>query len=116
VVLGQGHAPSSTLSALRNCCLPAQGLSDGGWASLPVPAAAEAWRARAAWLHSAEVAATGSSSLPNLSCEHLLASLDRWLGPHLSGLRSKGQLQKLPWLDVFKGQVSGEADLVAWCG
>lgn len=82
-----------------------QALAAGGYSSLPVPAAAEAWRARAAWLHAAEVAATGSSSIPDLSPQGLMARLEAWLGPHLAGIRSKAQLQKLPWLAIFKGQV-----------
>lgn len=83
-----------------------QGLSAGGWAALPIPAAAEAWRQRAAWLQQAEVAAAGSSKLPDLSSRALLDSLERWLGPHLAGVRGAGQMQKLPWKDIFKGQVS----------
>jgi ATP-dependent helicase HrpB len=82
-----------------------QALANGGYSSLPVPAAAEAWRSRAAWLHAAEVEATGSSSVPDLSAAALMGSLAGWLLPHLAGVRSRGQLQKLPWLDIFKGQV-----------
>lgn len=84
-----------------------QGLSAGGWAALPIPAAAEAWRQRAAWLQQAEVAAAGSSELPDLSSRALLDSLECWLGPHLAGVRGVGQMQKLPWKDILKGQVSG---------
>lgn len=97
------------------CAAPTttQGLSGGGWSSLPIPAAAEAWRQRAAWLHQAEVAAgsasgsssSSSSSLPDLSTQHLLATLDKWLAPHLAGVRTASQLQKLPWKDILKGQV-----------
>jgi ATP-dependent helicase HrpB len=78
-------------------------LRGGGWPSLPIPAAAEAWRARAAWLHAAELAACGSSSLPDLSSSQLLATLDAWLAPHLPGVRTKAQLQRLPWADVLGG-------------
>ncbi|KAF6265234.1 ATP-dependent helicase HrpB [Scenedesmus sp. NREL 46B-D3] len=80
-------------------------LATGGYSSLPVPAAAEAWRARAAWLHAAETAATGSSSVPDLSAAALMGDLGSWLLPHLAGCRSRAQLQKLPWLDIFKGQM-----------
>jgi hypothetical protein len=95
------------LQQLLSCLLASwQALSAGGWAALPVPAAAEAWRQRAAWLQQAEVSAAGSSELPDLSTKALLDSLGSWLGPHLAGVRSAGQLQKLPWKDIFKGQVS----------
>jgi hypothetical protein len=83
----------------------AQGLSSGGWPALPIPAAAESWRQRAAWLHAAEVAATGSSTLPDLSTHALLENLEKWLGPHLAGVRNSNQLQKLPWKDILKNQV-----------
>lgn len=82
-----------------------QGLSDGGYASLPVSAAADAWRARAAWLHDAELAASGSSQVPDMSTAALMSDLNSWLGPHLAGVRSKAQLQKLPWLDIFRNTV-----------
>jgi ATP-dependent helicase HrpB len=86
-------------------CRVLQALANSGYSSLPVPAAAEAWRSRAAWLHAAEVAATGSSSVPDLSAAALMASVEAWLLPHLAGVRSRAQLQKLPWLDIFKSQV-----------
>jgi hypothetical protein len=35
-----------------------------------------------------------------------MATLQQWLAPHLAGARSRTQLQKLPWLDIFKSQVS----------
>jgi hypothetical protein len=82
-----------------------QALANSGYSSLPVPAAAEAWRSRAAWLHAAEVAATGSSTVPDLSAAALVGTLGSWLRPHLAGVRSRAQLQKLPWLDLFRGQV-----------
>jgi hypothetical protein len=88
--------------------LLSQGLSTSGWASLPIPAAAEAWRQRASWLQQAEASATGSSSLPDLSSKALMDNLSTWLGPHLAGVRNAGQLQKLPWKDILKGQVCGE--------
>lgn len=96
-------------AALHMCsspCHAAQGLKGSGWASLPIPAAADAWRKRAAWLYAAEVAATGSSSLPDLRPEQLMSQLDKWLGPHLAGVRIKGQLQQLPWGNIIKSQVS----------
>uniref|UniRef100_A0A383V6U4 ATP-dependent helicase HrpB n=1 Tax=Tetradesmus obliquus TaxID=3088 RepID=A0A383V6U4_TETOB len=84
-------------------------LASGGYSSLPVPAAAEAWRSRAAWLHAAEVAATGSSSVPDLSAAALMGRLEHWLLPHLAGVRSRGQLQQLRWMDIFKGQMDWAA-------
>eukprot|EP00878_Enallax_costatus_P035669 GHUV01039859.1.p1 GENE.GHUV01039859.1~~GHUV01039859.1.p1 ORF type:complete len:184 (+),score=69.14 GHUV01039859.1:153-704(+) len=77
----------------------------GGYSSLGVPAAAEAWRSRAAWLHDAELAATGSSCVPDMSAAALMRSLNSWLRPHLSGVRNKAHLLKLPWLDIFKGMM-----------
>jgi ATP-dependent helicase HrpB len=82
-----------------------QALADSGWASLPVPPGAEAWRHRAAWLRAAEAAAGGGSALPNLSEAALLASLPKWLGPYAAGVRSRAQLAKLDWAGIFRGMV-----------
>lgn len=62
---------------------PQQALKDGGWASLPIPLAVEAWRHRAAWLRAVEVEAAGSSALPDLSEAALLTRLPEWLGGYL---------------------------------
>lgn len=43
--------------------------------------------------------------MPDLSSQALMSSLPKWLGPHLAGVRGSGQLQKLPWKDIIKGQV-----------
>lgn len=98
-----GRHPTIRGASCCACCL--QGLTSTGWSSLPIPAAAEAWRQRASWLQQAEASATGSSSLPDLSSRALMDGLSKWLGPHLGSVRTAGQLQKLPWKDILKGQV-----------
>jgi ATP-dependent helicase HrpB len=65
----------------------------------------ESWRQRVAWLHAAELTKTGSSDLPDLSATALMGSLTEWLQPHLGGVRSKTQLQKLDWNGIFRGMV-----------
>jgi ATP-dependent helicase HrpB len=82
-----------------------QALQDGGWASLPIPPAVEAWRHRAAWLRAAEVAALGASALPDLSEGALLGSLHAWLAPYAAGVRGRAALSKLDWGAVIRGLV-----------
>ncbi|KAI8469773.1 MAG: ATP-dependent helicase C-terminal-domain-containing protein [Monoraphidium minutum] len=83
-------------------------LQDGGWASLPIPPAAEAWRHRAAWLRAAEAAAAGGSALPDLSEAALLAALPAWLGPYAPGVRGRAQLAKLDWGGILRGLMTWE--------
>ncbi|KIY98238.1 ATP-dependent helicase HrpB [Monoraphidium neglectum] len=83
-------------------------LQDGGWASLPIPPAVEAWRHRAAWLRAAEVAALGASALPDLSEGALLGSLHAWLAPYAAGVRGRAALSKLDWGAVIRGLMTWE--------
>lgn len=92
----------------------------------------EAWRQRVVWLRTqavkaAAAAAAASStaaaaggkgsggggggvgaqqqqlaSLPDLSDAGLLAASGRWLAPHLRGVRSKGDMLKLPWGSIIR--------------
>lgn len=57
------------------------------------------------WLRSAQIAACGESELPDLSTSTLMATLDSWLTPHAAGIRSRAQLQRLPWKDILQNQV-----------
>jgi hypothetical protein len=46
-----------------------------------------------------------------------LDNLEKWLGPHLTGVRNSSQLQKLPWKDMLKNMVSvrGVKHKRTWC-
>jgi hypothetical protein len=103
----QPRQRTETRPARPKPALSGKALFEGGWASLPVPAAAEAWRHRAAWLRAAEVAAAGASRLPDLSEAALLASLPQWLGPYAAGARGRAQLARLDWAAIFRGMVRG---------
>ncbi|GMK36948.1 hypothetical protein PCCS19_00010 [Paenibacillus sp. CCS19] len=46
------------------------------------------------------------TELPDLSEEALLASLEDWLGPHVSGIRSRDGLQKLNMMHVLEAMLS----------
>jgi len=76
------------------------GVASTGLAALPWTRAAEQWRGRVRFLrrHAGE-------EWPDLSDEALLETLDEWLGPHVYGMKSKGDLQKLKLLDVLESML-----------
>jgi ATP-dependent helicase HrpB len=68
----------------------AEGVRDLGLAALPWEGAAASLRARVLWL-----AGRGAADLPDWSDEGLLATLEDWLGPWLSGLRRAEDLSRI---------------------
>ncbi|EFM12489.1 Helicase ATP-dependent domain protein, partial [Paenibacillus curdlanolyticus YK9] len=46
------------------------------------------------------------AELPDLSEETLVATLEHWLGPHVSGIRSRDGLQKLSMMHVLEAMLS----------
>lgn len=79
----------------------AEGLLDGlrqtGLHVLPWDKAAEQFRARVLFLRRAE-----GDAWPDLSDAGLLATLDDWLMPYLSGLSKLSQMKKVPLLEALK--------------
>ena len=76
----------------------ARAMADGvralGLAALPWSKAAQALRARVLWLRGRDPVG-GGDALPDWSDDGLLATLDDWLTPHLSGMRRAEDLARL---------------------
>lgn len=85
----------------------AEGLVDGirqtGLHVLPWDAASAQFRARVAFLRRAE-----GEAWPDLADDALLAGLEDWLMPYLSGLSKLGQLKKLPLLEALTATLPWE--------
>ncbi len=94
IVLSEDVLPAPKGDALLRAVLG--GVRDHlGMAALPWTRATRAWRQRVQFLRSyaaAAGAAAGVEPLPDLSDTALLASLDGWLAPFLSGVSTKAQL------------------------
>lgn len=63
---------------------------------LPWTPAARQWQARVLFLRGLD------TTWPDVSDAALLASLEEWLAPHLGGVTTATQLQKLPLLDILQ--------------
>lgn len=75
-----------------------QGLREMGFAGLGLPKATESWRLRTEWLRSQApetLPDLAGQKLPDLSEAGLMAGLEGWLGPHLAGVRNKGDIQRI---------------------
>lgn len=81
----------------------AAGVRDLGISALPWTAAARRVQARAVW------ARAGGADAPELSDEGLLARLDDWLTPHLTGMASAGDLSRLDMTALLR-------DALGWDG
>ena len=64
---------------------------------------------RATLLHAP--GAAGSSDLPDLTNEGLLASAGSWMAPFLGGVRTRQELARVDWSGVLRGMV-GDGVLV----
>lgn len=53
-----------------------------------------------------KVMALGGGEWPNASDEGLLGSMDKWLKPHLHGLKSVSELQRLPMAQLLLGMLT----------
>ncbi len=129
-VRGPHRAPAmqGTCRLTRVTCHVSQGFREmGGIRGVELSRDMEAWRQRVVWLRgkALELASAngngsgkGSSNggggggggsvaarlaaLPDLSDAGLLATAGTWLVPHLSGVRTKGDILKLPWGNILK--------------
>lgn len=70
-----------------------------GMDMLPWTPAARQWQARVLFLRSLD------PMWPDVSDTALLATLATWLAPHLAGVTTAAQLQKLPLLDILHAQL-----------
>ncbi|MWC27913.1 ATP-dependent helicase C-terminal domain-containing protein, partial [Paenibacillus sp. MMS18-CY102] len=77
-----------------------EGIALEGTAMLP-------WSRQAAQLRDRiRVMRRFDSDLPDLSEETLIATLENWLGPHVSGIRSRDGLQKLSMMHVLEAMLT----------
>jgi ATP-dependent helicase HrpB len=83
------------------------GVRDLGLGCLPWTPAASSLRDRIAWL-----AGRGQPDLPDWSDAGLLAALDEWLGPWVSGMRREGDLAALDMLAVLRAALGPQAAVV----
>lgn len=71
-----------------------------GMEMLPWTPAARQWQARVLFLRGLD------TTWPDVSDAALLASLDTWLAPHLAGVTTAAQLQKVPLFDILQERLS----------
>jgi ATP-dependent helicase HrpB len=79
------------------------GIREKGLHCLPWTKEALNLRERSEWLRNKELA-----ELPNLSDEHLLATMDEWLAPFLGGMTRLAQLSRLNLLEILRARFSYE--------
>lgn len=77
------------------------GIRQEGIAMLPWDDDTRAWQARVTFLRSLD-----ATRWPDVSDQQLLATLDAWLAPHLAGITSRTQLQKLELAHALSGILS----------
>lgn len=94
-------APPEALAAAM-----AMGLRDLGIAALPWTAAARRAQARAVWARQGE--SGGTPALPDLSDEGLLAGLDDWLVPYLTGMTSAADLSRFDMVSLLRDALGWE--------
>ena len=80
----------------------ADGIRELGISALNWSGAAQRLRRRIAWANET----AGETVFPDMSDTALLARLDAWLTPHLSGLRTLEAASKLDLLNILKAQLS----------
>ncbi len=85
--------PERVLNALL------EGIAAEGLSILPWTKAAKQLRERIGFMHRVDPA------WPDVSDEALLAGLGEWLGPHLYGLKSREDLQRLPMAAILDGML-----------
>ncbi|MFZ5815777.1 MAG: ATP-dependent helicase HrpB [Bacillota bacterium] len=93
LVLREGPLPNPSPDGLLAALL--EGIAREGLAILPWTRAARQLQQRLLFLHRLDPA------WPDTSEEALAASLGEWLGPHLHGLRSRDDLQRLPLAEIL---------------
>ncbi|PUA35882.1 ATP-dependent helicase HrpB [Paenibacillus elgii] len=85
--------PEQVLNALL------EGIAAEGLSILPWTKAAKQLRERIGFMHRVDPA------WPDVSDEALLAGLEEWLGPHLYGLKSRDDLQRLSMAAILDGML-----------
>ncbi|RZJ57662.1 MAG: ATP-dependent helicase HrpB, partial [Hymenobacter sp.] len=95
-VIGQPDAALVTRALLDY--LQEAGLGKLNWTS-----GAQQLRQRLAFLHQL----VGGAAWPSVEEEALLADLDDWLGPHLAGLKSLDQVQRLDLTEALLARLPG---------
>ncbi len=77
-----------------------EGIRKMGLDVLPWSKDALSIRTRSEWLRKQEC---GRDEWIDLSDEHLLETLEEWLGPYLTGIANRQQLERLPMTEIIKG-------------
>jgi len=81
------------------CVAMVEGIRQMGIASLPWERESESLRSRSEWLRVQQLV---TSDWPELSDEHLVATLDRWLSPFLDGIARRAHLAPLDMQAILK--------------
>ncbi|SEB54737.1 ATP-dependent helicase HrpB [Paenibacillus sp. GP183] len=79
-----------------------QGIEDEGLSILPWSRASRQLQERLCFMHQSD------SSWPDVSVPALIAHLSEWLSPHLYGLKSLNDLQRLHLVSILEGNLSWE--------
>jgi ATP-dependent helicase HrpB len=79
-----------------------QGIEDEGLSMLPWSRASRQFQERLCFMHQSD------SSWPDVSEPALIAHLSEWLGPHLYGLKSRNDLQRLHLVSILEGNLTWE--------
>lgn len=87
----------------RLCTAMCIGIRSMGLACLPWTESIERWRARVAWL----AEQFPDDGWPDLSADHLLATLEEWLAPWLAGITRRSQLARVPLADALRATLDG---------
>ena len=101
LVLADTALPDAPPELLSGAML--EGVRELGLAALPWTRAAEALRARIAFLRGLD--APGASEWPDLSDAALLATLPEWLGPYLAGVTRRDHLTRLDVLGMLRARL-----------
>jgi ATP-dependent helicase HrpB len=100
LVLSDAAIPEPDSNAIVSALL--DGIARVGLSSLPWTKSATALRERLGFLHHHD------TSWPDMSDAALLASLDSWLGPHVNGIRSLDDVQRIDLVPVLRGWLDWE--------
>jgi len=79
------------------------GLRRMGWAALPIGDTAQLWLQRVQWLQRRELA---PDDFPDFSESALLAGLEEWLMPFLSGISKRNQLARIDWYKALTSRLT----------
>ncbi|MBG8552840.1 ATP-dependent helicase HrpB [Hymenobacter guriensis] len=100
LVLSDAHLPNPDPDAISAALLEA--LQAGGTARLPWPETAVRLRERLGFLHQLQ-----PESWPDVSDAALLAELEEWLGPHLTGVKSLAELSRVDFAEALLSRLPG---------